>query len=69
MPVIYIKLRAIFQQNGGRIGFFFYSNGISISYLDSFAWFNLILTELLLLNTLYAQKWGIIQYRSAILDF
>ena len=27
MPVIYIKLRAIFQQNGGRIDFFFTQMG------------------------------------------
>ena len=36
MPVIYVKLRAIFQPNGGRI-FFFHSIGIIISYLDSSA--------------------------------
>ena len=49
MPVIYVKLRAIFQPNVGRI---FYSNGIIISYLDSSAWLNLIMTELVLLSPL-----------------
>ena len=52
MPVIYVKLRAIFQPNGSRIDFFSHSNGIIISYLDSSACLNLILTELVLLSPL-----------------
>ena len=36
MPVIYLKLHAIFNQMVAEFSFF-YSNGISISYLDSSA--------------------------------
>ena len=34
MPVIYVKLRAIFQPNGGRIDFSFTQMGSKISYLS-----------------------------------
>ena len=45
LPFMPIQFCAIFQQNGGHIDYLFKNNGIKISYLDSSASIELILTE------------------------
>ena len=78
MPVIgYMSNYVQFFNLMAAILIFFYSNGIIISYLDSSAWLNLILAELVLFQrvlilpelVLYKPKNGVLYIMSDILDF
>ena len=68
IPVIYVKLRAIFQLNGSRIDFF----SLKWDHYFIFGFLSLIKPDsdrLITLRPFISKKWGIIQYMSAILDF